>query len=187
MTSCTQRRLLLLTSALLLAAVAGEVAWLMHQGPRLARAQAHSDAMLREPDPSARRRGLTMVRVEDQWRLDAVSAIRTRQLPWLEAFVVDEGIDPVTASRLRQALAIAVNQQINRICVGEHGSYTPKDTAQQLAASRVQRERLLRHLLGDERGALLAMLVNLELAAELDPEAIDPAAGPQAPSSTAGD
>lgn len=182
----TARTLLTLASLLLLAVVAGEAAWLVGQGPRLAQAQAHADAMLREPDPSAKRRGLAMYRAEEAWRLDAVSAIRMRQLPWLEAFIVDEGIDPLMASRLRQALAVALTQQITRISVGEHGSYTPEETARQLAATAAQRERVLRQILGDERGALLSMLVNLELAAELTPGATDASDAPQPGSRSGG-
>ena len=169
MTRTRARRSLLTIAALLGLAVIAELAWLIQQGPRLAQAQAHADAMLREPEPSAKRRGLSMYSADDDWRMDAVSAIRSRRAPWLEAFIVDEGLGPQQAAQLRQVLALAVAKQINRNTAVEFGTSTADETQTRLQSALFQRQRVLRHLLGDERAGLLGMVVDMELAAELAP------------------
>jgi hypothetical protein len=177
--------LLLVSNLLLLTTVAGEGAWILGQGPRMAQARAHADLMLREPDPSARRRGLSMYRAQDQWRMDAVDAVRMRQHPWFEAFILDEGLDPVTTTRLRQVLAATLAKQISRISIAELGSYTPQEAGRQVERAASNRLRVLQQILGDERGERLAALVDAELSAEL--ALALPAAPASDPTSLAGD
>jgi hypothetical protein len=164
--------LLLVSNLLLLTTVAGEGAWILGQGPRMAQARAHADLMLREPDPSARRRGLSMYRAQDQWRMDAVDAVRMRQ-------------HPVTTTRLRQVLAATLAKQISRISIAELGSYTPQEAGRQVERAASNRLRVLQQILGDERGERLAALVDAELSAEL--ALALPAAPASDPTSLAGD